>query len=57
MSDWDECLNRTAMSVPETEPGQQQLYTIYLLAGYVVALLRYNFLPTCQNNFMLCQFI
>ncbi|KAL4625105.1 hypothetical protein ACB092_05G000200 [Castanea dentata] len=26
MSDWDECLNHIAVSVPETEPGQEQLY-------------------------------
>ncbi|XP_050278530.1 uncharacterized protein LOC126720255 isoform X2 [Quercus robur] len=26
LSDWDECLNHIALSVPETEPGQEQLY-------------------------------
>ena len=26
MSDWDECLNRIALTVPESEPGQEQLY-------------------------------
>lgn len=26
MLDWDECLSRIAMSVPETEPGHEQLY-------------------------------
>ncbi|KAK9099726.1 hypothetical protein Scep_023156 [Stephania cephalantha] len=26
MSDWDECLNRVAASIPETEPGREQLY-------------------------------
>ncbi|KAK9097541.1 hypothetical protein Sjap_023038 [Stephania japonica] len=26
MSDWDECLNRIASSIPETEPGREQLY-------------------------------
>ncbi|XP_059459433.1 uncharacterized protein LOC132188991 [Corylus avellana] len=34
MLDWDECLNRIAMSVPETEPGQQQLYH-YLSFGWL----------------------
>ncbi|GLT54361.1 hypothetical protein SLA2020_275640 [Shorea laevis] len=34
MSDWDECLNRIAMSVPETEPGQQQFYH-YLSFGWL----------------------
>ncbi|CAN6681929.1 unnamed protein product [Malus baccata var. baccata] len=26
ISDWEECLNRVALSEPETEPGQEQLY-------------------------------
>ncbi|CAN4128255.1 unnamed protein product [Withania somnifera] len=26
MTDWDECLKRTAMSAPETAPGHEQLY-------------------------------
>ncbi|KAL0009649.1 hypothetical protein SO802_004757 [Lithocarpus litseifolius] len=26
LSDWDECLNHIALSVPKTEPGQEQLY-------------------------------
>ncbi|RXH91884.1 hypothetical protein DVH24_020907 [Malus domestica] len=26
MADWEECLNRVALSEPETEPGQEQLY-------------------------------
>ncbi|KAL3587249.1 hypothetical protein D5086_014116 [Populus alba] len=26
LTDWDECLKRIAMSAPETEPGQAQLY-------------------------------
>ncbi|KAK9097721.1 hypothetical protein Syun_024766 [Stephania yunnanensis] len=26
MCDWDECLNRVAASIPETEPGREQLY-------------------------------
>ncbi|KAJ0091576.1 hypothetical protein Patl1_12732 [Pistacia atlantica] len=34
MADWDECLNRIAMSVPETEPGQQQFYH-YLSFGWL----------------------
>lgn len=34
MADWDECLNQIAMSVPETEPGQQQLYH-YLSFGWL----------------------
>ena len=34
LSDWDECLNRIAKSVPETEPGQVQLYH-YLTFGWL----------------------
>ncbi|KAI3977057.1 hypothetical protein MKX01_032172 [Papaver californicum] len=34
LCEWDECLNRMAMSVPETEPGQQQLYH-YLSFGWL----------------------
>ncbi|GAV63660.1 Beta-lactamase domain-containing protein/ABC1 domain-containing protein/WaaY domain-containing protein [Cephalotus follicularis] len=34
MCDWDECLNRIVMSVPETEPGQEQLYH-YLSFGWL----------------------
>ncbi|XP_015885194.1 uncharacterized protein LOC107420689 [Ziziphus jujuba] len=34
LSDWDECLNNIAMSVPETEPGQVQLYH-YLSFGWL----------------------
>ncbi|XAR69621.1 Cadmium-transporting ATPase [Bertholletia excelsa] len=34
MLDWDECLNRIAMSVPETEPGSEQLYH-YLSFGWL----------------------
>jgi aarF domain-containing kinase len=34
MSDWEECLNRISMSVPETEPGQEQLYH-YLSYGWI----------------------
>lgn len=26
LADWKECLNRIAMSEPETEPGQEQFY-------------------------------
>jgi hypothetical protein len=26
LTDWDECLKQIAMSAPETEPGQVQLY-------------------------------
>ncbi|GAY44523.1 hypothetical protein CUMW_082650 [Citrus unshiu] len=32
--DWDECLNRIALSAPETEPGQEQLYH-YLSFGWL----------------------
>ncbi|KAJ6758814.1 ABC1 FAMILY PROTEIN [Salix koriyanagi] len=32
--DWDECLKRIAMSAPETEPGQEQLYH-YLSFGWL----------------------
>lgn len=32
--DWDECLNRIAMSAPETEPGHEQLYH-YLSFGWL----------------------
>lgn len=34
MCDWEECLNRIAMSTPESEPGQQQLYH-YLSFGWL----------------------
>lgn len=34
MSDWDECLNRIADAVPETEAGLQQLYH-YLSFGWL----------------------
>lgn len=34
ISDWDECLNQIAMAVPETEPGQEQLYH-YLSFGWL----------------------
>ncbi|KAG9449275.1 hypothetical protein H6P81_009240 [Aristolochia fimbriata] len=34
MCDWNECLNRIAMSMPETEPGFQQLYH-YLSFGWL----------------------
>ncbi|KAJ6697643.1 ABC1 FAMILY PROTEIN [Salix purpurea] len=34
MTDWDECLKRIAMSAPETEPGQVQLYH-YLSFGWL----------------------
>lgn len=34
MCEWDECLNRIAMSVPETEPGHEQLYH-YLSFGWL----------------------
>lgn len=34
LADWDECLNHMAMSVPETEPGHQQLYH-YLSFGWL----------------------
>ncbi|KAA8526138.1 hypothetical protein F0562_007762 [Nyssa sinensis] len=34
MSDWDECLNHIALSVPETEPGHEQLYH-YLSFGWL----------------------
>ena len=34
MSDWDECLNRIAVSVPESEPGQEQLYH-YISYGWL----------------------
>ncbi|XP_044472081.1 uncharacterized protein LOC123200774 isoform X1 [Mangifera indica] len=34
MADWDECLNRIAMSAPEIEPGQLQLYH-YLSFGWL----------------------
>ncbi|XP_057959239.1 uncharacterized protein LOC131151828 [Malania oleifera] len=34
MADWDECLNRITMSVPETAPGSKQLYH-YLSFGWL----------------------
>ncbi|KAF3454085.1 hypothetical protein FNV43_RR04532 [Rhamnella rubrinervis] len=34
LSDWDKCLNRIATSVPETEPGQVQLYH-YITFGWL----------------------
>ncbi|KAB5513711.1 hypothetical protein DKX38_027617 [Salix brachista] len=34
MADWEECLKRIAMSAPETEPGQEQLYH-YLSFGWL----------------------
>ncbi|KAF5177129.1 Abc1 family protein [Thalictrum thalictroides] len=34
MCDWDECLNRIAMSVPESEPGHEQQYH-YLSFGWL----------------------
>ncbi|KAL6207718.1 hypothetical protein ACLB2K_018672 [Fragaria x ananassa] len=34
MADWEECLNRIAISIPETEPGQEQLYH-YLSFGWI----------------------
>ncbi|KAM1089160.1 hypothetical protein ACFX19_017177 [Malus domestica] len=34
ISDWEECLNRVALSEPETEPGQEQLYH-YLTFGWI----------------------
>ncbi|XP_068641683.1 uncharacterized protein [Aristolochia californica] len=34
MCDWNECLNRIAMSTPETEPGSEQLYH-YLSFGWL----------------------
>ncbi|OVA19218.1 Beta-lactamase-related [Macleaya cordata] len=34
ISDWNECLNRIAMSIPETEPGKEQLYH-YLSFGWL----------------------
>ena len=34
MLDWDECLSQIAMSVPETEPGSEQLYH-YLSFGWL----------------------
>ncbi|XP_050157903.1 uncharacterized protein LOC126631799 [Malus sylvestris] len=34
MADWEECLNRVALSEPETEPGQEQLYH-YLSFGWI----------------------
>lgn len=34
MADWEECLNRIAMSEPETEPGQEQFYH-YLSYGWI----------------------
>ncbi|CAK7354316.1 unnamed protein product [Dovyalis caffra] len=33
-TDWDECLKQMAMSTPETEPGQEQLYH-YLSFGFL----------------------
>lgn len=34
MADWEECLNRIAMSEPETEPGREQFYH-YLSYGWI----------------------
>ncbi|PQM34282.1 uncharacterized protein Pyn_29596 [Prunus yedoensis var. nudiflora] len=34
MADWEECLNRIAMSEPETEPGQEHFYH-YLSYGWI----------------------
>lgn len=34
LSDWNECLKNIAMSVPETQPGEQQLYH-YLSFGWL----------------------
>lgn len=34
MCDWDECLQRIAMSVPDNEPGREQLYH-YLSFGWL----------------------
>ncbi|KAE8700279.1 putative ABC1 family protein [Hibiscus syriacus] len=34
MTEWDECLKRMELSVPETEPGKQQLYH-YLSFGWL----------------------
>ncbi|KAK3007537.1 hypothetical protein RJ639_013502, partial [Escallonia herrerae] len=34
MCDWDECLNRIALSAPETEPGHEQLYH-YMSFGWL----------------------
>jgi len=34
LTDWDECLQRIALSAPETEPGQEQLYH-YLSFGWL----------------------
>ncbi|KAK2982896.1 hypothetical protein RJ640_003552 [Escallonia rubra] len=36
MCDWDECLNRIALSAPETEPGHEQLYH-YMSFGWLCA--------------------
>ncbi|KAK3041534.1 hypothetical protein RJ639_002220 [Escallonia herrerae] len=36
MCDWDECLNRIALSAPETEPGHKQLYH-YMSFGWLCA--------------------
>ncbi len=56
LSDWDECLNRIAVSVPETEPGQQQLYH-YLSFGWLCGgIIEVNCLLICQNILIVFKF-
>lgn len=48
MCDWDECLNRIAMTTPETEPSHKQLYH-YLsfgwLCGGIIEVLAHSSVP------------
>lgn len=56
MCEWDECLNRIAMSVPETEPGHEQLYH-YLSFGWLCGGIIEVLLLHYQNLVIIWEFI
>ena len=49
LSDWNECLKNIAMSVPETQPGEQQLYH-YLSFGWLCGGIIEVWLHSVWNN-------
>lgn len=56
MCNWDECLNRIANTVPETSPGEKQLYH-YLSFGWLCGGIAEVLLTLFLSDFLLFVYL
>lgn len=54
MCDWEECLNRIALSAPSTEPGCEQIYH-YLSFGWLCGAIIEVIFPSSRGNNIQCS--